>query len=273
MDSHRTSDRLEVARRVVLILFAGAIAFSLLGMVLMRSSPTVIAWAGPLLPWFMRVPTWIYMLGLPVLAVMMYSPRLGWRRTLGFVAFGSLVGLVAELVGTTTGVPFGAYRYTSFLEPLILGHVPLLIPLSWFAVGIIAFDLAGRLGLGRGGRIVAAAVILTLWDVSLDPAMTRGFPVWVWETVGPYYGMPLVNWAGWLVTGLVIAVGYHALGFDRYAGSSKLAVPVWLLNGLFPVGMCLVRGMTLATVVGSIGIMLPIAFAARRRVRVAHAAA
>lgn len=257
----------------VVLLFAASIVFSIVGMALMGTAPRIIAWAGPLLPWFMRVPTWIYMIGLPVLAVLMYAPDLGWRRMVSFVAFGSVIGLLAELIGTSTGIPFGAYRYTSFLDPKILGHVPVLIPLSWFAVGLISYDLAGRLGLGRVGRIGAAALILTLWDVVLDPAMSRGFPVWIWEVDGPYYGMPLVNWAGWLVTGLVIATGFDALGFDRHARHSPLAVKVWILNGIFPIGICAVRGMTGAAVVGSVAIMLPVVLSMRRQPDVAPASA
>ncbi len=252
----------------VIVLFVASIAFSLLGFVLLGFAPRIIAWAGPLLPWFMRVPTWIYMLGLPVLAALMYMPELGWRRTLLFVVFASGVGLTAELLGTRAGVPFGAYRYTSFLDPKLFGEVPVLIPLSWFGVSIISYDLAGRLGLGRIGRIGAAALILTLWDVALDPAMSRGFPVWRWEVDGPYYGMPLVNWAGWLVTGVVISAGYAALGFDRFARPSRWAEPVWIINGIFPVGVCAIQGLGVAALVGALAITLPV-LAIRRRQPVA----
>lgn len=252
----------------VFVLFVASIAFSLLGFVLLSFAPRIIAWAGPLLPWFMRVPTWIYMLGLPVLAALMHLPDLGWRRTLMFAVFASGVGLTAELLGTRAGVPFGAYRYTSFLDPKLFGDVPVLIPLSWFGVSIISYDLAGRLGLGRVGRIAAAALFLTLWDVALDPAMSRGFPVWRWEVDGPYYGMPLVNWAGWLVTGVVISAGYAALGFDRFARPSRWAEPVWIINGIFPVGVCAIQGLGVAALVGALAITLPV-LAIRRRQPVA----
>ena len=244
--------------RFLAVLLAASIAFSLMGFILLAAAPRIIAWAGPLLPWFMRVPTWIYMIVLPLLAVAMYLPDLGWRRMLLFAALGSGVGLIAELIGTRTGYPFGAYQYTPFLDPKLLGDVPVLIPPSWFAVSLISFDLAGRLGLGRAGRIAAAALILTLWDVALDPAMSRGFPVWSWEIDGAYYGMPLVNWAGWFATGLVIAAGYEALGFDRFARPSPWAVRVWVLNGIFPVGVCAIQGMGLGTLVGAAAIALPI---------------
>jgi uncharacterized membrane protein len=35
--------------------------------------------------------------------------------------------------------------------------------------------------------------------------MSAAFPFWSWHQGGEYYGMPLVNWAGWMLTGLVLA--------------------------------------------------------------------
>lgn len=259
--------------RVVFVLFAASIVFSLLGFILLASTPRIIAWVGPLLPWFMRVPTWIYMIGLPVLVALMYLPDLGASRTLQCVALASGVGLVVELVGTNTGIPFGPYRYTSFLDPKLLGDVPVLIPLSWFGVSLISYDLARRTGLGRAGRIAAGALFLMLWDVALDPAMSRGFPVWRWEVYGAYYGMPLLNWAGWFLTGLVIAAGYEMLGFDQHARPSPLAKRLWVLNGAFPVGVCAIQGMGVAAIVGTAAIALPIVAVRRRGPAVARASA
>jgi putative membrane protein len=243
---------------MLLALFAGSIAFSLAGMMLMRVAPSAVAWAGPWLPWLMRVPTWIYMLALPALALVLYLADLGWRRSLFFLVWGSFVGMMAELMGTGTGYPFGAYAYTSFLDPKILGHVPYLIPLSWYAVSIVSLDLAARLGIGRAQRILVAALYMVLWDVALDPAMGAGFPVWRWETEGFFYGMPAINWVGWFLTSVVIVWGYEVIGAFRASPSpSRWAIPVWLVNGAFAVGICVVTGMWDAVLIGTLAILLP----------------
>ena len=49
------------------------------------------------------------------------------------------------------------------------------------------------------GRIALGAAALTAWDLFLDPQMTaEGY--WRWDRPGRYRGIPLTNYAGWLVT-------------------------------------------------------------------------
>ncbi len=240
--------------------FAASIAFSLAGMTLMRVAPAAVGWAGPWLPWLMRVPTWVYMLTLPALAFVIYFDGLGWRRSIFFLLWGSFVGLMAELTGTGTGYPFGPYAYTEFLNPKILDHVPYLIPLSWYAVAIVSLDLAARLGIGRPQRIVVGALYMVLWDVALDPAMGAGFPVWRWETEGFFYGMPALNWVGWFATSLVIMWGFEIMGdFRPLAVPSRWTVPLWLVNGAFAIGICVVTGLWGAVLIGSLAVLIPLA--------------
>ncbi len=239
-------------------LFAGSILFSLAGMALMRVAPSTAASAGSLLPWLMKVPTWVYLVTLPCLTFLLYLRTLGWQSSVFFLIWGSFVGMMAELIGTGTGLPFGEYAYTAFLDPKIMGHVPYLIPLSWYAISVISLDFAVRLDLSRGQRMAVAALFMVLWDVALDPAMGAGFPVWDWKTEGFFYGMPALNWIGWFVTSLVIVWGYEYLGGGPPRSRSPWPVRVWILNGGFPVGICLISGLGGALLAGAIAIALPV---------------
>ncbi len=110
---------------------------------------------------------------------------------------------IVERVGTATGVPFGRYAYTSALQPQI-AHVPAIVPLAWFALGLPARETA-HAALGERStpatRIVVGAAALTAWDLFLDPQMV-GEGYWKWATRGVYRGIPLSNYVGWFVTGL-----------------------------------------------------------------------
>ena len=243
---------------VFLGVFAGSIAFSLAGMALLRVAPAAAGRFGSLLPWFMKVPTWAYMLSLPALVFVLYLPRFGGRRSVLLLLWGSFVGMMAELIGTGTGYPFGPYAYTAFLDPKILGHVPYVIPLSWYAVSVITLDLASRLRRPAAVRLVLAALFMVLWDVALDPAMGVGFPVWEWKVDGFFYSMPAINWAGWFVTSLVIVLGYEYLGGVEFRETTRWTIPIWLVNGAFPVGICVVTGLGPAALAGAIALAIPV---------------
>jgi carotene biosynthesis associated membrane protein len=267
-------------RRVFLVafwLFAASVVFSLAGAFLLNFAPgpataalAAIADAtGLLLDDLIKLPTWVNMGMLPVIAFALYLGELGWRRSAGFVAVGCLVGAAAELVGTQTGFPFGPYSYGDFLGPKIAGHVPYLIPPSWYAVSIVSLDLARRLGLGRWGRIGAVALFMVLWDVALDPAMSHAFPFWKYDVGGVFFGMPLVNWAGWALTSVVIAAGYEVLlgGLaprpDAFVG--RWAPRFYALNTAFSIGICVAYRVPLAGLPGLAGLAVVFGLLAWRR--------
>ena len=126
----------------------------------------------------------------------------GLRRAGLAATFVGLATLGVEKLGTTTGFPFGEYAYTGELQPAI-GGVPAIVPLAWFAMGVPALEVARRIVGGRWAAVVVAALALTAWDLFLDPQMV-GEGYWAWAVDGVYRGIPLSNYAGWVLTGLVV---------------------------------------------------------------------
>lgn len=248
-----------LARYALFGVLIGATAFSIGGMLLMRFSPAAVAAAGPLLPWLMKVPTWLYMAALPTLVFLTMREATGWRRGVAVLLWGSAVGLAAELLGTTTGWPFGAYAYGDLLGAKILGHVPVSIPPSWYAMGLVSFALAGAVTASPALRIVTGAAYMVLWDVALDPAMSYGFPAWVWQVEGQFYGMPLLNLAGWFVTAAVIMAGASRILEGRRLEDGVAVKAVWLAGCALPLGISAVRGMWWAVAIALPAVILPLA--------------
>jgi uncharacterized membrane protein len=162
-------------------------------------------------------------------------------------AFGVMYGisLASELAGTTWGIPFGAYGYSSLLGPMWLERVPLVIPLSWFFMAVPSYALAAAAGLSRGWRIAAASLVLLGWDLALDPAMSYATRYWLWGESGPYYGMPWLNLFGWYVTGVALA---GVLAWLRAEEWTTRIDPRWWVafygaNLLLPLGMCAAAGL------------------------------
>lgn len=250
-------ERLDRVFRLVWWIFLGSIGFSLGGTLLIRLVPSVLGFFGPYYTTLVKVPTWTYMALLPVLAVLMYARAHGWALVGFFAVWGCLIGGMSELIGTSTGVPFGPYAYTNWLGPRILDHVPYFIPLSWFAMSIVSLDLARRIVARRYERILTASVFMVLWDVSLDPAMNRAFPMWAYRADGFFYGMPASNWAGWFVVTLVIVWGYEVIGGGLRA-TSRWAPRVYLANCLFPLGLSLLYGLYGAVLIGALATAVPL---------------
>ncbi|MBP0018107.1 MAG: carotenoid biosynthesis protein [Cyanobacteria bacterium SBLK] len=151
------------------------------------------------------------LLGTAAIAIYAYR-QLGTKPWLTFMIPAIAISLSSELLGTSTGFPFGHYRYLSGLGYKIADLVPFTIPLSWFYLGFAAYllarsglsGLAVPNGLRLLGAIVFGSILLTSWDFILDPAMSQtSIPFWVWEQPGAFFGMPYQNFVGWLGTGAV----------------------------------------------------------------------
>lgn len=153
----------------------------------------------------------------------------GVGRMLLLFGWIALLGWLAEWIGTSTGLPFGTYAYTDMLKPQIQ-HVPLLIPLAWFMMLPIAVALSQGLMYRFVPQIepsarpfryrlcgaLIAAVVMTAWDLLLDPHMVSwGF--WEWETGGrfSFFGIPWSNYGGWLLVSFCMAFPVYHLSFYR----------------------------------------------------------
>ncbi len=129
----------------------------------------------------------------------------GVQRTLVAAVVIMVFTLAAESIGSRTGLPFGEYQYTERLQPQI-GHVPLLIPLAWFMMVPSAWAVADGYRQKRWLFILVSAAALTAWDLLLDPQMVT-WELWQWANDGVYFGIPLSNYAGWLlVAGLLTGI-------------------------------------------------------------------
>lgn len=109
---------------------------------------------------------------------------LGRARALGFLVWGFLVALVAELSSTRAGVPFGLYHYTGATAAveLFIRNIPFFSPLSFPFLAYASFCLARwALGsewagsrAGRLGTVALSGLLMTLLDVVIDPLAVRG---------------------------------------------------------------------------------------------------
>ncbi|MEL6493730.1 MAG: gamma-carotene 1'-hydroxylase CruF [Cyanobacteria bacterium J06623_7] len=219
--------------------------------------------------WSMAGGGVVYMI-LATAAVALYAYRtLGVWHCLTFMLPAIAISLSSELLGTSTGFPFGDYRYLSGLGYKIAGLVPFTIPLSWFYLGFSAYiiALAGlkRLEISSWlcelGAIIFGSLCLTSWDFVLDPAMSQApIPFWVWDTPGAFFGMPYQNFAGWMGTGMVFmtvaTLLWRVKPFLVPHHDLKLPLVIYLANFAFATVLSLAAGFYIPVLLGvALGIL------------------
>lgn len=210
----------------------------------------------------------------------------GVRRALIVFAVSFVLSLSSELAGTATGYPFGTYSYSDRLGYKIGGLVPFNIPTSWFYMLVASLAICGRMlratddSKTKWWWALVGGTVLTAWDVSMDPAMVKTVH-WIWsvpdlsarsgfeQVIGTpfFFGMPLTNWLGWLLTGILVARVMLALvppsQWARAVSPYKFPLVLYGVNGLLPIAICFAQGMALAGVLGTVAMLLPLALALR----------
>ncbi|MGA2513918.1 MAG: carotenoid biosynthesis protein [Candidatus Limnocylindrales bacterium] len=181
----------------------------------------------PLIPGGLKVLTAV--LALFSLAHSWYS--IGGRLTATFFVLSAAISWAYEEVGVVTGLVFGAYHYTDYLGAR-LGEVQLLIPLAWFMMIYPSYVIANLVPEGRPigtpngipGLVRLAAVsalVMTAWDLVIDPILSGpSVRAWIWDTGGPYFGIPIHNYLGWLLTTFTVYLAYRAVEQRRAAGGA-----------------------------------------------------
>jgi len=155
---------------------------------------------------------------------------LGWRRTIAFLLVGWVTAFLCEFSSTRIGVPFGFYYYngSTLGEELYIADVPFMDSLSFTFLLFASYCLALvfvlpshpplssyrlRLLLDPAIRtawpaLVLTAAFLTLIDIVIDPVALRGDRwflglIYGYPDPGLYFGIPLMNFVGWAMVGLI----------------------------------------------------------------------
>lgn len=182
---------------------------------------------------------------------------LGRARTGALFGVTWLTAFLCEFSSTRTGFPFGEYYYTgsSVGEELYVANVPFMDSLSFTFLLYASYCLAlwfllpaepaseksaPRLltRVGRNDRwallswpvIGLTCLLFMLIDVVIDPVALRGDRwflgrIYGYSEPGVYFGVPLTNFAGWFVVGVIAMTGYRLLDCSGTLPPLPHAVP------------------------------------------------
>ncbi len=173
---------------------------------------------------------------------------LGSKRTIFFFLITWVTAFLCEFSSTRTGVPFGWYFYTGATvgQELYLADVPFMDSLSFtfllfasycltllfllpqeenkesgktWRLPVLVFDLQHRTSWPVIGL---TALLFAFIDIVIDPVALRGDrwflgQIYGYPEAGTYFGVPLANFVGWAIVGLIAMGAYRAV--DRRLSS------------------------------------------------------
>jgi uncharacterized membrane protein len=162
---------------------------------------------------------------------------LGWRRMGLFLLISWITAFLCEFSSTRIGIPFGSYYYTGSTvgQELYISNVPFMDSLSFTFLLYASYSMAllfllpvdSRLSIGRHPLrlrfdldartswpvIFLTALLYAFIDIVIDPVALRGDrwflgQIYGYTYPGVYFGVPLENFIGWAVVGLMALSGY-----------------------------------------------------------------
>ena len=202
------------------------------------------------------------LIALPALTALI--AHLGPRRAAAATLAVSVFAYAIESVGVATGFPYGPFSYNEALGPKLFGLVPYLLPVTYVPL-VIGAAAAAWVPNRLAPRILIAALLLVLIDGVLDPGATAlGF--WTWTEGGPYYGVPLINSAGWLLSGTVSVALLLSVGRVRTPPPPG-ALDSAVLSLAFWTGVAIFSGLTFPATLGLA--LFALALACRARLKAA----
>jgi len=204
----RPDTRREFERRLDALVeenrFTIAVVFPLVGAVLLLAS------AEGLLPAILTFNPYLVLMGVLVMRLPLVAGLLPLLNRKAVAALSALTAYayIVEYVGVKTGFPYGEFTYDIPLGPMLFDIIPIGLPVFFLPLVLNSYLLCLLL-LGRRARsafvrlpAVIAAVLAV--DLVLDPAaVALGF--WSYGG-GVYYGVPLSNYAGWVLSATVATV-------------------------------------------------------------------
>lgn len=113
---------------------------------------------------------------------------------------------------------YHAYYYGQF-HVMLPGGVPLAVSVSWGMIFYVAMQTSNKLGFAWQRRPWLDGLLAVSIDLCMDPiAAALGY--WVWTPPGPWFGIPLGNFFGWLVVITAFSYVWRAAA-HRFAPESE----------------------------------------------------
>ena len=175
--------------------------------------------------------------------------HLGYHKGFSIIALLSVLPVIVEGLAVWTGFPYGGFEYGSRLGWLLFDLVPPTVSFAYLPILLCSLYVSSQYTQKITQFSLMASIFNLLVDLVIDPAAVHiGF--WTYSEGGIYFGVPLSNFLGWIITGTI----YSAI-FYLISGKESLPLPsgtsvslIWILS--FWTGYLLISRLYLPAIIG-----------------------
>jgi putative membrane protein len=159
-----------------------------------------------------------------IIAILHSYERYGLKNTVIFFVITWAVSLPFEASNVAGFIPLGTSGHYALPSLISFFGVPFLVIFGYFGTGYFAWMLShvltGQWNTKlKGIRIVVipfiAMFLMVMWDLGQDPIYSTMLSQWVWDSPGPYFGVPITNYLGWCII-VFIFYTLFALYLSKY---------------------------------------------------------
>jgi len=177
---------------------------------------------------------------------------LGWRKGVISIIILSIYAFSIETFAIITGFPYSPFHYTEMIGMKILGYTPFTVPFAYVPLFLGCIYLAAVRTKNIFKIILICALLVLVADLVLDPAAVS-LNFWVYEFSSIFYGVPLQNFMGWILTGIIAAT----IGLILFKNEIKNEIPPAVVSSLFLIisfwtAVCLYRQLWIPGLIGVI---------------------
>jgi uncharacterized membrane protein len=172
----------------------------------------------------------------PALFAVVHGRALYRARGIAVFALSCLgVAALSESLSLRTGIPFGSYFFTGVMGPRVF-DLPVLLVLAYMGIAYCSWILALlMLGIAEkrfSMRDVLAAPLLAscvflAWDLAMEADWSTVDRAWIWRQGGAYFGVPMSNFVGWLITAWVFFSIFAVYVKRRHLDQRHASLSFW----------------------------------------------
>jgi|TARA_B110000483_G_scaffold11233_1_gene13015 bisanhydrobacterioruberin hydratase len=150
-------------------------------------------------------------------------------RLIVFFMFTFALGMLVEIIGVQTGIPFGSYYYTSRMSLAVFG-VPLMIGINWFLLtyGLISGVNYLAKDVSFIWKVLLCSALMTFMDLLIEPFAIK-YQLWVWESAH----VPIQNYIAWfVVSSIIFSLGFKIIPKERNRVAAFTIIVFFLFFGV-----------------------------------------